>query len=119
MMWLLLALLTAATLVPVILPLRRAKLRPETGTGERYSIYRDQLAQLPDEIQRGVLDPRQRSAVQLEIERRMLAVALAEATTESVKPIAAGPIGDGTVATLATALAGGAFAFYLCMGSPS
>jgi cytochrome c-type biogenesis protein CcmH len=118
MMWLLLALLAAAALAPVILLLRRAQIRPKENA-ECISIYRDQLAQLPDEIQRGVLDPRQRPAVQLEIERRMLAAALAEETMAGAKPVAAGPMRGRTVATLATAFAGGAFAFYLGVGSPS
>jgi cytochrome c-type biogenesis protein CcmH len=87
MMWLLMALLTAAALVPVIRPLRRAQTRLAPN-GERFSIYRDQLAQLPDEIDRGVLDAEQGQAARLEIERRMLEAVFSEETAEHAKPVA-------------------------------
>src|SRR6266852_661302 len=118
MMWLLLAVLAAAALAPVILPLLRAQTRA-AGNGERFSIYRDQLAQLPDDINRGVLEAGQGPAVRLEIERRMLAAALVEDAAEGAKPIAAGAMRGRTAAVLATVLAGGSFAFYLSLGSPS
>jgi cytochrome c-type biogenesis protein CcmH len=117
MMWLLLALLAAATLALVILPLRRAATRP-AGNGERFSIYRDQLAQLSDEIDRGVVQAGQGPAARLEIERRMLAAALDEEAPAAAEPGAGAPMRGTTAAALATALAGGAFALYLGLGSP-
>jgi cytochrome c-type biogenesis protein CcmH len=116
MMWFLLALLAASALVPVILPLRRTEMRAARNV-ERLSIYRDQLAQLPDDINRGVIEAGQGPAARLEIERRMLAAALAEEAGEDAKP-GAGPMRGGTAVTLATALSGGAFALYLSLGSP-
>jgi cytochrome c-type biogenesis protein CcmH len=118
MMWLLLALLAEAAVVPVILALRRAHTRP-AGNGERFSIYRDQLAQLPDEINRGVIEAGQGPAARLEIERRMLETALSEEAAKDAKPVAEEPMRGRTAATLAAALSGGAFALYLALGSPS
>jgi cytochrome c-type biogenesis protein CcmH len=117
MMWFLLALLAASALAPVILPLRRTETRAARNV-ERLWIYRDQLAQLPDDINRGVIEAGQGPAARLEIERRMLAAALAEETAEHAKPRAARPMRGGTAVTLATALVGGAFALYLSLGSP-
>jgi cytochrome c-type biogenesis protein CcmH len=118
MMWLLLALLAAAALFPVILPLCRAQTRP-AASGERSSIYHDQLALLPDEIERGVLEPGQWPTAQLEIERRILAAAIAEEAAAGAWPVTVAPMRGRTAAALATALAGGAFALYLGLGAPS
>ena len=68
MMWFLLALLAASALAPVILPLRRTETRAARNV-ERLWIYRDQLAQLPDDINRGVIEAGQGPAARLEIEQ--------------------------------------------------
>ena len=70
----LLALLTFAALLPVLLPLLRgAQPAPDRASHDQ-AVYRDQLRELDRDIERGVLTETEAATVRLEIQRRLLAV---------------------------------------------
>src|SRR5664280_448372 len=114
-LWLVFALMTAATIFAVLWPLgRRKPLRP----GSDVAVYRDQL----DEIQRdrasGLIGEAEAEAARVEVSRRLIAAADA---AELEKPALEGA---SILRRRVTAIAGlvllpvGAFALYLTIGSP-
>jgi cytochrome c-type biogenesis protein CcmH len=114
MLWLGLALLTSGAVAAIVVPLLRGRqaAAPSRAAFDR-AIYRDQLAELTREVERGVVDPDQAAASRVEIERRLLATD----ETAEVAISAAPPDGIAAVA-LAVAVTAGAVALYLALGSP-
>ena len=125
-LWLVIALMTAAALALVLVPLvlrqRRAPRRVEFDL----AIYRDQLDELESDRARGLVGEDQSDAARLEIQRRMLAAskrdggeAAAAAGTEEVTPE---PNGAGRhwllMAAIGAAIPVLAVAVYLALGSP-
>jgi cytochrome c-type biogenesis protein CcmH len=117
-LWLVLGFLTLAAIAAVVWPLLRLRRAPGTDRGAfDRRIYRDQLAELARDVERGVIDRTQAAAAKLEIERRLLA-------TEGGGPVggdaakATAPVASITVAMLSVAVAAGAVALYLAIGSP-
>ena len=113
-LWLAAALLTALVVGFLVLPLLRPR-RPATPRGEYdLAIYRDQLAEVERDAERGLLGGEQAASARTEIQRRILAVAAAE--TGDAPP----PAGGGRTAALAVALvvSVGAFGLYTRLGSP-
>ncbi len=75
--WTLLALMTAAAVFAVLWPLSRApKLAGEAGG---LAVYRDQLAEIETDRARGLLPASEAEAARIEISRRLLGAAAAEA----------------------------------------
>lgn len=109
-----LAILTLGAVAAVVWPLVRSRPgnAPERGAFDR-AIYKDQLAELARERERGVIDDASTAAARLEIERRLLATETAGETPAS--PARPGRIAAVTVAVLVSA---GAVALYLRLGSP-
>ncbi|CAA7617153.1 c-type cytochrome biogenesis protein CcmI [Magnetospirillum sp. UT-4] len=113
MIWIIFALLTAATLAMVLLPLLRR--RPEAATRAEYdlTVYRDQLAEVDRELARGTLSPDQAEAARTEVQRRILAAADKGQGVQSRA---------GRRAPLAAAVAvlvpAAGFGIYLSLGSP-
>ncbi|HVI53226.1 MAG TPA: c-type cytochrome biogenesis protein CcmI [Candidatus Sulfotelmatobacter sp.] len=78
MIWLVLAALTVAVLALILVPL----LRRQTGAAQRLgydvAVYRDQLAEVERDVERGVLTFQQAEGVKAEVQRRMLSAAEAD-----------------------------------------
>ncbi|MGI9371618.1 MAG: c-type cytochrome biogenesis protein CcmI [Hyphomicrobiales bacterium] len=113
-LWISFAVLCALVLAVIVRPLMR---RPDA---EEYSehnpelaIYRDQLAELERDVERGVIRGRDAEAAKAEISRRLIAASEQEDSSNSVqfgaKPVAAITIFAIVGITLAT---------YLSLGSP-
>lgn len=86
LLWIILALLTAAVAIAVLAPLLRpgnadATLSPDVA------VYRQQLAEIEAERERGVLGPAEAEAARIEISRRLLAAAeRAEGSSDATRP---------------------------------
>ena len=72
MLWLVMALMTAAAIFAVLWPLsRRAPLR----TGSDVAVYRDQLEEIDRDRAAGLIGEREAEAARVEVSRRLLAAA--------------------------------------------
>ena len=108
----LLALLTFAALLPVLLPLLRgAQPAPDRASHDQ-AVYRDQLRELDRDIERGVLTETEAATVRLEIQRRLLAVP----ADHTQSPPARAPFLASLTGIVA---AGGALAVYLVLSVPA
>lgn len=73
--WIALALLTAAVLLLLVLPLLRRPKGPVDQVTYDLAVYKDQLSEVDRDRERGLLTDDQAVAARLEIERRILAMA--------------------------------------------
>jgi len=87
LLWIPALVLTVATLTLLVVPLLR---RGDPFVPERrdfdMAVYRDQLAEVDRDLERGLLDPEQAEAARLEVKRRMLAAAAPLEETNSCSP---------------------------------
>jgi cytochrome c-type biogenesis protein CcmH len=82
MLWLLFAALTVVTIAVLVFPLLRKSTKPAHARVEYdVVVYRDQLAEIAQEIESGLLTPAQADAARAEVHRRMLAAEDAELKT--------------------------------------
>jgi cytochrome c-type biogenesis protein CcmH len=111
-LWLAFALMTAAAIFAVLWPLGRRAAAPG---GSDIAVYRDQLDEVARDRAAGLIGEAEAEAAKVEVSRRLLAAADAEAKTES---------GSSLWRRRATAIAGllllpiGATALYFTLGSP-
>ena len=117
MLWIILAAMTAVALAMVLTPLFRRPIEaPRRGDFDA-TIYREQIAEIERDRERGFLDQAQAEAAHTEIGRRLLATqAEPETATDSETPdggfrFAAIAVGIGVPA--------GALALYLVLGAPN
>jgi len=117
MIWLFLALITAAVIGALLLPLFRQSKRGEDRQRREIAIYGDQLAELQREAGAGLIAAEAAATAKIEIERKVLAIgesknaaAPTESATASSRMAAA-----VLVASLAPLAA---FAIYLATGAP-
>jgi cytochrome c-type biogenesis protein CcmH len=101
----------------VLRPLIRGASRAERRASYDMQVYRDQLREIDAEAARGILTPAEAEAVRVEVSRRLLAAADAEAGEEGAgsAPRRASLIG---AAAFAVALAGGTLLLYRDLGAP-
>jgi len=114
MIWLVFALLTVVTLAVLLVPLLRS--RPVLVGRAEYdlTVYRDQLAEIDRELERGTLQPDQAEAARTEIQRRILA---AGEKREKDGPAASRPVLlAAAIALLVPLVTAG---LYLKLGTPS
>ena len=71
--WLAAAIMTVGALLLILIPLIRKNLHVPPRVTFDLEIYRDQLRELENEKDRGLIDEEQSKAAKIEIERRMLA----------------------------------------------
>lgn len=113
MIWLVFAALAALTLAMVLVPLLRA--RPAQLSRAEYdlTVYRDQLAEIDGELERGTLTADQAEAARTEIQRRILALG-------SLGAAQAAPAGRpwGLAAAMAALVPVVGFGLYLVLGAP-
>jgi cytochrome c-type biogenesis protein CcmH len=115
-LWISAVLMSAAVLVAVVIPLIRRPRGPLPGRGEYdLAVYKDQLREIDNDRDRGLLDEAEAEAAKIEIQRRMLAVSEAEK-----KPAAGAslPQGRTVAAILGVAIPAAAFGIYFALGSP-
>ncbi len=120
-LWIAVALITVVSLVMMIKPLaRKAKVKTDRPTRADFdlTVYKDQLAEVDRDMDRGVLTEDQALAARTEIERRMLAAAQdkdsGQGVTETHNPKVA-------VAMIVAVLVGvpvSAVGLYLHLGAP-
>lgn len=115
--WIVLALITGAVLLLLIMPLLRRPKGPVDQATYDLAVYKDQLKEVDRDRERGLLSEEQAAAARLEIERRILAVA----------PAAVTHAGGGQSLTMGARIAGigslvivpaGALAMYVYLGTP-
>lgn len=84
MIWMIFAAMTVATVALLLAPLLRA--RPKAASRAEYdlTVYKDQLAELEREVERGSLNAAQAEAARTEIQRRILSVG--DQATEKARP---------------------------------
>lgn len=126
--WIALALLTAAVLLLLVLPLLRRPRGPVEQSAYDLAVYKDQLSEVDRDRARGLLTDDQAEAARLEIQRRILAAA-PDAPGQKGRHKATGTTKGGTgqpvsrtarVAALASVVVvpAGAIAMYLALGAP-
>lgn len=113
MIWLIFAGLALATIAILVLPLLRAKPVPLSRAEYDLTVYRDQLAEIEVELERGTLSADQAVAARTEIQRRILALGGA------TKPDAAQAARSWKLASvLALVVPLLAFGLYVVLGAP-
>ncbi len=113
-LWFLFALMTAAAIFAVLLPLGVGS-RPQSG-GREAAVYRDQLQEIDRDVAGGLIGKAEAEAARIEIGRRLLAVADQE-TGAGLKPNRPWRRAAAALALVGLPLL--AFGLYLPLGSPS
>lgn len=116
--FLIFALLALATTVAVVLPLLRRTGASAVRAEYDLRVFKDQLAEIDRDVERGLLNDAQAASARVEIQRRMLA---ADTEIRGTKAGAAGagrPLRIGTAVTTAILLPVGAVLLYGSLGAP-
>ena len=118
MLWAAIGLLTAGVVVLLLYPLTRAAGAATPGRSDfDISVYRDQLAEVDRDVERGLLTDDEADAVRTEVQRRMLAAA-PEVTEVDGEAVTTGRRNRVVAGAVALAVPLGAVVFYLQIGSP-
>lgn len=120
MLWIILAALTLAVAGGLLFVLLRpSKAQTETRVEYDVVVYRDQLKEIDQDADRGLITPDQAAAARSEIHRRMLAAEDAELQAR-LKPAAAHGRAwrYAAIAGIAVVMPVGAFLMYSLLGSP-
>ena len=117
-LWFVLALMTAAAVLAVLWPLARS--RAGRRSGSDVAVYRDQLDEIRRDRAAGLIGENEAQAAEVEVSRRLIAAADAEAAQPKAAPAATLTL-RRRVVTIAALVAFplGALALYLVLGSPS
>ncbi len=113
MLWLALAVMTAAAVALLLVPLLRAKADQAARGAHGVEVYRAQLGEVERDLERGVIGDEEAAGLRLEVERRLLGAAEdGFATRVSVRWRRLSAVGLGLGLPVAAA------ALYLWLGSP-
>ena len=118
-LWMIFGLMTAAAIAAVLFPLVRR--RAEEFSGNDIAVYRDQLGELDRDRAAGLIGKSEAEAARVEISRRLLAAAdadAAESATAASDPASAARFRRFIIAAALLLLPAGAGALYLQLGSP-
>ena len=116
LLWLIFACLTAAVLFMVLSPLARPKANDAPRAAFDASVYRDQLAEIEGDRERGLIGEAEAEAARIEIARRLLALDAVEASgKETGRAASAKTVMIGVAACLPLLALG----LYLVYGSPN
>jgi cytochrome c-type biogenesis protein CcmH len=116
LLWIAFALMTAAALVAVLMPLARPARQDDAADTGTLAVYRHQLDEIEAERARGLVDPAEAAAARIEVSRRLLASAPVE---DQKSPAASLPSGRAPVALAVAALVPLlTLVLYLAHGSP-
>lgn len=114
-MWALFAVLVAATLAILLVPLLKRRGKALSRAEYDLTVYKDQLAEVDREVERGTLSADQAGAARTEIQRRILAAAdQAGDPAESASPRRLA----GLAAIIAAGVPAAALVLYGLLGSP-
>lgn len=115
LLWVILSLLTAATVVAVLQPLRRKSGIDASDQPALVAVYKDQLAEIETDLERGLISDGEASATRLEVQRRLLRLDGQEAART------AEPVAKSRAAALATMVVVPLLAVsaYAVLGSPN
>lgn len=119
-LWITIAVLTAVALGLLLVPLaRRGRAPAPTRAAYDITVYRDQLAEVDRDLERGLFGDDQAHAARIEIQRRMLAAGPEDGSGGTEKPARPRPRGSvAVIAAIAVAVPAGAVGLYLYLGSP-
>jgi cytochrome c-type biogenesis protein CcmH len=115
-LWFVLALMTAAAIFAVLWPLSRRE--SSLRSGSDVAVYRDQLDEIRRDRDAGLIGEREAGAAEVEVSRRLLAAADAEAAVPQTAPVAATTRRRAVAVVALVLLPAGAVALYLAVGSP-
>jgi cytochrome c-type biogenesis protein CcmH len=110
------ALMTAAAIFAVLWPLSRAT---TLRSGSDVEVYRDQIEEIRRDRAAGLIGDSEAAAAQIEVSRRLIAAADAEASVAQAPPDAMTRRRRAIAVLALTVLPAGALALYLAVGSPS
>jgi cytochrome c-type biogenesis protein CcmH len=116
-LWFVFALMTAAAMVAVVWPLLRKG--GNVRSGSDLAVYRDQLDEIRRDHAAGRIGASEAEAAQVEVSRRLLAAADAEAEIQRVAPAAAGSRQRAVAIVALVVVSFGVASVYLSLGSPS
>ena len=115
--WLVLALMTGATICAVVWPF--AQIRKAVRSGSDIEVYRDQLDELERDLRAGSIGEPEAEAARVEIARRLLAAAdAAKAQSVEGNPAAMARYRRAAIAAVLLLLPLGTVGLYLRLGSP-
>ena len=118
-LWIAAAVMTAAVLAVVLMPLLRRSSAPPPARREfDINVYKDQLAELGRDLERGLLDDADAEAARVEIQRRMLTAADQDGGGDGGGAASRQPGNRAVAAALAVLLPAAAFGIYFALGSP-
>ncbi|MCZ6607429.1 MAG: c-type cytochrome biogenesis protein CcmI [Alphaproteobacteria bacterium] len=119
-LWITIAVLTAVVLGLLLVPLaRRGRAPAPTRAAYDITVYRDQLAEVDRDLERGLFGDDQAHAARIEIQRRMLAAGPEDGSGGTEEPARPRPRGSvAVIAAIAVAVPAGAVGLYLYLGSP-
>lgn len=116
LLWVILAAMTAAAIAAVLRPLRRDAGLDQPADAPVIAVYRDQLAEIDAERERGLMTPQEASAARLEVQRRLLSQA---GDAAAAQPVDCPPASSRRPAwTLMIAVPVLSIAAYAVLGSP-
>lgn len=119
--WSVAAALTVLALAFMIAPLAR-KVKSDDAAPDRadfdITVYKDQLAEIDRDLERGVLSDDQALAARTEIERRMLAAGQDQDSALEIAATSKPQSSMALIAAIVVAVPLGAVAFYLYLGQP-
>ncbi len=116
-LWIAAVVMTAAVVAVVLMPLYRGAKKQTPGRAEYdLAVYKDQLAELDRDRDRGLIDKAEAEAASIEIQRRILAAAPKADRTKKKEP--ARPPNRLFAAVIGVAVSAAAFGLYAVLGSP-
>ena len=116
-LWFVLALMTAAAIVAVVWPLVRANRLVRSGSD--VVVYKDQLEEIERDRNAGLIGENEAAAARVEVSRRLLAAADAEAGAGPEVPAGAAASRKPVAVFVALIMSLGSASIYLALGSPT
>ena len=118
MLWVLIAAMTAAAALAILAPLARKRSHEPEGQGADEAVYREQLAAIDKDLERGLIEEEAAEAARTEIARRLLAAHDRKDADVSAKDMrTAWPVRGAQILAIA-ALPVFTLGLYLAIGSP-
>jgi len=115
-LWFVIALMTVAAILAVVWPLMRANRRLRSGSD--VAVYKDQLEEIARDRNAGLIGESEAEAAQVEVSRRLLAAADAEAARVPESPLVPTTSLSGVAVLAALVISVGSASVYLALGSP-
>jgi cytochrome c-type biogenesis protein CcmH len=114
MIWIIFAAMTAATIALLLLPLWRSRGQAASRAAYDLTVYKDQLAEVDREVERGTLSADQADAARTEIQRRILA--LGDIGKGDAAPARSRALGAATIIVVVPLVG---FGMYRMLGQPA